>query len=78
MAFMTGKEIQHIGMWDNGVPLAEDEPTWVHHLRKVGYRAAISEKMHFRGHDRLHGFEEQLGIDMSGLKDEWESGSFFD
>lgn len=67
MAFMTGKNIQHIGIWDNGVPLAEDEPTWAHHLRKSGYSVALSGKMHFRGHDRLHGFDSQLGIDMNSL-----------
>ena len=67
MAFMTGKEIQHIGVWDNGVPLSEDEPTWAHHLKRVGYRTALCGKMHFRGHDQLHGFEKQLSIDMNGL-----------
>jgi choline-sulfatase len=67
MSFMTGKYIHNIGLWDNGVPLAEDEPTWAHYLRQEGYNVALSGKMHFRGHDQLHGYEEQLGIDMNGM-----------
>lgn len=67
MSFMTGRYIQHIGIWDNGAPLAEDESTWAHHLRKAGYEVVISGKMHFRGHDQLHGFERQLAFDMNSL-----------
>ena len=77
MAFMTGKNIQNIGIWDNGVPLAEDEPTWAHHLRRAGYETALAGKMHFRGHDRLHGFQRQLSIDMNSLNypkpPDWEA-----
>ncbi len=67
MAFMTAKNIQTLGIWDNGVPLGEDEPTWAHRMRRARYETALAGKMHFRGHDRLHGFQRQLSIDMNSL-----------
>lgn len=33
--------------------------------RAAGYRAALAGKMHFRGHDQLHGFEAQLATDIN-------------
>lgn len=65
MSFMTCKYIHNIGVWDNGVALREDAITWAHRLRQVGYRVALSGKMHFRGHDQWHGFEEQLAFDIN-------------
>lgn len=65
MSFMTGRYVHHTGVWDNGVPLREDAVTWAHRLRAVGYNVALSGKMHFRGHDQLHGFEVQLGRDVN-------------
>ena len=65
MSYMTGRYIQNIGVWDNGVPLPEDTVTWAHRLRDAGYRVSISGKIHFRGNDQLHGFEEQIGFDLN-------------
>lgn len=65
MSFMTGRYVHNIGVWDNCAPLAEDAVTWAHRLRNAGYRAALSGKMHFRGFDHLHGFEEQLAYDIN-------------
>ena len=65
MSYMTGRYVQNIGIWDNGVPLPEDTITWAHRLRSLGYRVAISGKIHFRGNDHLHGFEEQIGFDLN-------------
>ncbi len=67
MSFVTGREVQAIGVWDNGVPLREDAATVAHRLRAAGYRVALSGKMHFRGHDQLHGFERQLAADINAL-----------
>ncbi|MCL4543580.1 MAG: sulfatase-like hydrolase/transferase [Chloroflexi bacterium] len=58
-SFMTGKHLHRIGVWDNGVPLASDEPTWAHRLSAVGYDTALAGKMHFVGPDQLHGFRER-------------------
>jgi len=65
MSFLTGRRVQNIGIWDNGVPLREDATTWPHRLRSVGYNVALAGKAHFRGHDHLHGFEEQLAYDIN-------------
>ena len=65
MSFMTGRYVQNLGIWDNGVPLREDAVTWAHRLRNVGYRVALSGKMHFRGFDQCHGFDAQLALDIN-------------
>jgi hypothetical protein len=39
-------------------------PTFAHYLRHLGYRTALSGKMHFCGPDQLHGFEERLTSDI--------------
>lgn len=67
MSFMTGRYVSNIGIWDNGVPLREDAVTWAHCLRNSGYQVVLSGKMHFRGHDHLHGFEEQLAFDINAF-----------
>jgi choline-sulfatase len=56
-SFMTGKHVHRIGVWDNGVPLASDEPTWAHRLNRLGYETALIGKMHFLGPDDRHGFQ---------------------
>jgi choline-sulfatase len=65
MSFMTGRHIQHIGIWDNGVPLAVEAATWAHAVRTQGYDAALAGKQHFRGPDRLHGFRAQIARDIN-------------
>lgn len=65
MSFMTGLHVQHTGVWDNGVPLPSDVPTWAHLARRAGYDVVLSGKMHFRGLDDLHGFREQLAVDIN-------------
>ncbi|MDP9371927.1 MAG: sulfatase-like hydrolase/transferase, partial [Chloroflexota bacterium] len=59
-SFMTGKHLHRIGVWDNGVPLASDEPTWAHRLNALGYETALAGKMHFVGPDQRHGFRRRL------------------
>lgn len=65
-SFMTGRHLHRIGVWDNGVPLASDEPTWAHRLNALGYDTALSGKMHFVGADQHHGFKERLVPDVHG------------
>src|SRR5579885_1756566 len=65
-SFMTGKHLYRIGVWDNGVPLASDEPTWAHRLNALGYDTALAGKMHFVGLDQRHGFQERLVEDVHG------------
>src|SRR5688572_16348236 len=59
MAFMTGRHIHNIGVWDNGCPLPVNTVTWAHSLRAAGYDAVLAGKQHFRPQGQLHGFRAQ-------------------
>lgn len=61
--FMTAQPVHRNGVWDNGVPLASDLPTFAHALVTAGYETVLSGKMHFVGHDQHHGFERRLTED---------------
>ena len=63
-AFMSGQLPSKIGAYDNAAEFGADVPTYAHHLRALGYRTALSGKMHFCGPDQLHGFEERLTSDI--------------
>ncbi len=63
-AFMTGQYVSRIGGYDNAAYLASTVPTFAHYLRLMGYRTALSGKMHFVGADQLHGFEERYTTDI--------------
>jgi len=57
-SFMTGLLPHKIDAFDNGSPFSSALPTWAHMLRSAGYRTVLDGKMHFKGPDQLHGFEE--------------------
>ncbi len=63
-AFMTGQLPSRTGVYDNAAAFPSDLPTYAHHLRRLGYRTALSGKMHFVGPDQLHGFEARLTTDI--------------
>ncbi|SLN55667.1 Choline-sulfatase [Aquimixticola soesokkakensis] len=63
-AFMSGQLPSHTGVYDNAAEFGADIPTFAHHLRRAGYRTALSGKMHFVGPDQLHGYEERLTTDI--------------
>ena len=56
-AFMSGQLPSRTGVYDNAAEFPSAVPTFAHHLRRLGYRTALSGKMHFVGPDQLHGFE---------------------
>ncbi len=62
-SFMTGLQVHRHEVWDNGVPLRSDIPTFAHILTDAGYQSVLSGKMHFVGPDQLHGFEKRLTPD---------------
>ncbi|OXY82630.1 choline-sulfatase [Oceanimonas doudoroffii] len=68
---MTGRLPSKIGAYDNAADLADDIPTFAHYLRNLGYRTALSGKMHFCGADQLHGFEERLTSDIYPSNFNW-------
>ena len=63
-SMLAGRYTPSIGAWDNGAPLASDQPTMAHHLRTLGYSATLAGKMHFIGADQLHGYETRLTTDI--------------
>jgi choline-sulfatase len=63
-AFMTGRYVSRCGGYDNAAYLPSTVATFAHYLRLMGYRTALSGKMHFIGPDQLHGFEERPTTDI--------------
>ena len=64
-SFMTGQLTPEHGVWELGAPLRSDMPTWPHVLRQAGYATSISGRMHFVGHDQMHGFERRVHPDIA-------------
>jgi len=63
-AMLTGKLASDIGVYDNGAEFCSSHPTFVHHLRNIGYYTVVSGKAHFIGADQLHGYEDRLTTDI--------------
>lgn len=63
-SFMSGQLPSRTRVYDNAAEFASSIPCYTHHLRRAGYRTALSGKMHFVGPDQLHGFEERLTTDI--------------
>ena len=66
-SFMTGQLTPEHGVWELGTPLRSDMPTWAHVLRRAGYATSISGRMHFIGHDKMHGFERRVHPDVGEM-----------
>lgn len=73
---LTGQLPSKIGAFDNASELPSGVPTFLHLLRRAGYRTCLSGKMDFTGADQLHGFEERLTTDLSpsdlGWTPDWD------
>jgi choline-sulfatase len=63
-SLVSGQLPSRIGAFDNAADFPADVPTYAHYLRRLGYRTALSGKMHFCGPDQLHGYEERLTSDI--------------
>ncbi|WP_395669873.1 choline-sulfatase [Rhodoferax sp.] len=63
-SLVSGQLPSKIGGFDNAADFAADIPTYAHYLRALGYRTALSGKMHFCGPDQLHGYEDRLTADI--------------
>jgi choline-sulfatase len=64
MSLFTGRPPHKIEAYDNASELAAHTPTYLHYLRRAGYRTVASGKCHFIGPDQLHGFDERLSPDI--------------
>ncbi|MBL4702480.1 MAG: sulfatase-like hydrolase/transferase [Phycisphaeraceae bacterium] len=65
MAFMTSRQPHDTGCLSNLCQLRSDEPTFAHAFGRAGYQTVIAGRMHFIGHDQLHGFHERIISDGS-------------
>ncbi len=63
-SLVSGQLPSRIGAYDNAADFPADIPTYAHYLRSLGYRTALSGKMHFCGPDQLHGYEQRLTSDI--------------
>lgn len=64
LSLVSGQLPSRIGAYDNAADFPADVPTYAHYLRRLGYRTALSGKMHFCGPDQLHGYEQRLTSDI--------------
>lgn len=72
-SMMTGQLASRIGAFDNGADFPSSTPTMAHYLRALGYKTALSGKMHFVGPDQQHGFEERLTAEIYPTDFQWTS-----
>ena len=63
-SMLTGLLSSRLPVNDNAEELPATAVTFVHYLRRAGYRTVLSGKMHYVGPDQLHGFEERLTTDI--------------
>ncbi len=64
-SFLTGRHPADLKIFDNDSSLAGNEPTLAHALGAVGYRTVLAGRMHFKGYDQWHGFDERLVGDIT-------------
>lgn len=65
MSFLTGKLPSQLGIFNNDTTLPIDMPTIVHEIGRMGYHTVLIGRMHFKGDDQLHGFDEHLVGDIT-------------
>lgn len=65
MSFLTGRDSSETGIFDNDVVLPSDVPTIADKLKEKGYRTVLIGRMHFKGEDQHHGFEERYVGDIT-------------
>lgn len=65
MSFLSGQMPSNIGLFNNDTTLPIDVPTIAHALGAQGYKTVLIGRMHFKGDDQLHGFDEHLAQDIT-------------
>jgi choline-sulfatase len=64
IGMFTGRLPHKTEGYDNGSEFAAHFPTYIHYLKRAGYRTAVAGKCHFIGSDQMHGFDERLTPDI--------------
>lgn len=65
MSFLSGKLPSELGIFNNDSTLPADVPTIAHALGLAGYRTVLAGRMHFKGEEQDHGFDERLVGDIT-------------
>ncbi len=82
MSFLSGLLPSELGIFNNDTALPIDMPTIAHDLGTMGYRTVLIGRMHFKGDDQNHGFDERLAGDITsqywgtGGKNRTDFGAF--
>lgn len=82
MSFLTGQLPSDLGIFNNDSSLPVDMPTIAHEMGRLGYRTVLIGRMHFKGDDQRHGFDERLCGDITsqywgtGGKNRTEFGAY--
>ena len=65
MSFLTGLLPSELDVFNNDTALPADMPTIAHVLGGLGYRTVLIGRMHFKGDEQKHGFDEHLAGDIT-------------
>ena len=59
-SMMTGRYVSELAAFDNATEFSSEWPTIPYALRAAGYETTLFGKMHYVGHDQLHGFDRRV------------------
>lgn len=58
LSFLTGKRPSELNVFNNDCALRGDQPTIAHAIGAAGYETILVGRMHFKGVDQTHGFDQ--------------------
>ena len=64
-SFLTGMMPSELEIFDNDTAIPSDMPTIAHEFGRMGYHTVLAGRMHFKGDDQKHGFDERLCGDIT-------------
>lgn len=65
MSMISGRYPYRTEVWGNEHELASDVPTFAHALGLAGYETVLCGRMHFKGPDQRHGYQQRLVGDIT-------------
>lgn len=65
MSFLAGGYPSELSIFNNDTTLPVDMPTLAHTLGAAGYRTVLIGRMHFKGEEQHHGFDERYVGDIT-------------
>ncbi len=65
MSFLSGRLPHELNIFNNDTTLGIDVPTLAHAMGAKGYHTVLIGRMHFKGDDQHHGFDERIGLDIT-------------